>query len=81
MIIRSQFTDILLITSLSINEKYRIHHKFPLKNLLVCITTMQCTMTVDIWLLQVKRLEPFSVRNGFCIAEKGQRKPMRFATM
>lgn len=31
----SQFTDILLVTSLTINDKYKIRHKFTLKNLLV----------------------------------------------
>ena len=31
--------------------------------------------------MQVKVLEPpFSVKNGFCITDKGQKKPMRFAT-
>ena len=43
-----QFTDILLITSLTTIEKYRIHHKFSLKNLLVHLTTAQCTMTIDV---------------------------------
>jgi hypothetical protein len=38
-------------------------------------------LNYDMWLLQVKVLEPpSSVKNGFCIADKGQKKPMRFAT-
>ena len=30
-----QFTDLLLVTSLTISDKYKIRHKLSLKNLLV----------------------------------------------